>query len=88
MSRAGTIVDTHKIKFRNVNVIQRGKTQPLTAEGTEQHLVVLTVEGRDDIIKWKLGLFAAAEHMSRQQRTLHEHIDHHNDNNPLGALPE
>ena len=88
MSRAGTIVDTHRIRFSNVDVFQRGKSQPFTLEDTEHHIVVITAQGRDDIIKWKLGLFTGSEHMSMQQRTLHEHIDHDNDDNPTGAVPD
>ena len=89
MSRAGTIVKTLKVMLPDVAIIEKGRTNPpLTAEGTEQQLVVITVEGRDDIVKWKLGLFSAYEYMSEEQQMLHQSIDHHNDDDPPSALPE
>ena len=93
MSRAGTIVHTMEIRFKNVGVTITGRTPPLTAEDTEQEWVVVTVEGRDDIVKWKLGLFSSVEHMSVEQKVLHEHIDHCDgeqnlEYDPPGFLPD
>ena len=88
MSRAGTIVETLRIMLHDVGMTEKGRTPPLTAEGTEQQLVLITVEGWDDIAKWKLGLFSAFKHMSDEQQILHEHIDHYNDDDPPGALPK
>ena len=89
MSRAGTIVSTKKIMLPDVSVIERGRTRrPLTAEGTEQQLVVISVEGRDDIVKWKLGLLSAREHMSEDQQVLHQCTGHDPDDERSVALPE
>ena len=51
MSRAGTVVATRKIMLRDVGVTERGRTSPLTIEGTKHQLVLLTVDGGDDIVK-------------------------------------
>ena len=73
MSRAGTVVRSHKVMLPGVSVIEVGRTKhALTAEGTEQQLYVITVDGRDDVVKWKLGLLSANKHMSGNQKALHQ----------------
>ena len=88
MSRAGTIVERRRIMLHGVGITEKGRTTPLTVEGTHHQLVLITVDGRDDIVKWKLGLFSAFDNMSEEQQTLHAHIEHDNDEKPPAALPE
>ena len=88
MNRASTVVATRKILLPDVGVTERGRTPPLTIEGTKHQLLLITVDGRDDIVKWKLGLFNEFSDLSTDQQRLHEHIEYEDDGALHPALPE
>ena len=49
---------------------------------------MITVDGRDDIFKWKVGLFRAFSDLPKDQQRLHKHIQYEDDGGQHLALPE
>lgn len=88
MSRAGTAVETCKIELQGTEVAERGRSAPLGMRGTDQKAIVISMDGREDVIKWKLGFFTESADMTFGQMQLSKWTQYDKDLGEYPALPK